>query len=97
MLASMAGAGAFAVTLMACYGAMPSHNAYPSQPDCADADGDGSCAPQDCNDADREIYPGAADGDGDAIDQNCDGVDGWRDPGTVAEPAVDAGAAPPTP
>jgi hypothetical protein len=95
VLATMAGAGAFAMTLMACYGVMP-REGYPRQPDCTDADADGACVPQDCNDADAVIYPGAADVDGDAIDSNCDGVDGWRDPATVAAPAQDARPAPTT-
>jgi hypothetical protein len=89
ILASMIGAGAMSVTLMACYGAMPHHYDHPGTA-CggagADSDGDGACTPQDCNDADPATYPGAADPDLDQIDQNCDGVDGWRDPGTVAAP-----------
>ena len=76
----------FAVTMSACYGVAPRYAEGPQQPDCTDADGDGSCAPQDCNDADATVVPGAADTDGDAIDQNCDGVDGWRDPAEVATP-----------
>ena len=95
VLVSMIGAGAMSVTLMACYGAMPHHGEY-AQNQCGtgyghdqgggDADNDGACAPQDCNDADPATYPGAADPDLDQIDQNCDGVDGWRDPGAVAAP-----------
>jgi hypothetical protein len=85
-LGALLGAGALSMTLMACYGAMPHHGEYANDPGCSDADHDGSCAPQDCNDADAATYPGAADPDLDQIDQNCDGVDGWRDPGTVAEP-----------
>ena len=93
VLASMIGAAATSVTLMACYGAMPRHGEY-AQNACGgsyhdgtgDQDGDGACAPQDCNDADPATYPGASDPDLDQIDQNCDGVDGWRDPGAVAAP-----------
>lgn len=94
-LASVLGAGAMSVTLMACYGAMPHHmdrpgyacgDGYGHDQGGGDADGDGACAPQDCNDADPATYPGAADPDLDQIDQNCDGVDGWRDPGAVAAP-----------
>ncbi len=86
-LASMIGGGAFAITLMACYGAMPRHGEYADGRDCqSDADQDGSCAPQDCNDGDPLVFPGTQDPDLDGIDQNCDGVDGWRDPATVAEP-----------
>lgn len=79
------------MTLMACYGAMPSRGEYPGEPACADGDGDGVCVPQDCNDADPAAFPGAEDADGDGLDQNCDGTDGWRDPGEVAAPAPDAG------
>ena len=90
-LATMLGAGAMSVTLMACYGAMPRHGEYADGTACgsggeADRDGDGACTPQDCNDADPATFPGASDPDLDDIDQNCDGVDGWRDPGTVAAP-----------
>lgn len=80
-LAAGAGAGAFMMTLMACYGR--SH-----QPACtgSNADGDGSCLPDDCNDGDPAVHPGAQDPEQDGIDQNCDGVDGWRDPAAVVEP-----------
>lgn len=80
----IAAAGAW-LTLMACYGAMPYPHDY-AQQGCADGDGDGACAEQDCNDGERSVYPGAADPDLDGVDQNCDGVDGWRDPATVAAP-----------
>jgi Ca2+-binding RTX toxin-like protein len=40
-----------------------------------DADGDGSVAGFDCNDADAAISPAASDVPGDGIDQNCDGFD----------------------
>jgi len=108
-LASLIGGGAVAITLMACYGAMPHHANDPGAVGCyheyggGDGDGDGHCAPQDCNDTNAMVFPGAEDPDLDSIDQNCDGVDGWRDPGAVATPppadVVDAGPAPvePTP
>ncbi len=89
MLGSLLGGGAFAMTLMACYGAMPHRMEGPDQ-SCydqgSDSDGDGSCAPQDCNDTNPAVFPGAEDPDLDSIDQNCDGVDGWRDPAEVATP-----------
>ena len=41
-----------------------------------DGDSDGYYTPDDCDDEDGSIYPGAADSYGDGVDQNCDGVDG---------------------
>lgn len=104
-IAGLLGAGAAAVTLMACYGAPPGYYRPDPHPGCEDADGDGSLvcpdhtrsAPIDCDDHDRMVYPGAADEDGNGIDENCDGVDGWADPNAVAAPAPDAAPAPPTP
>ena len=48
-----------------------------SLPPPVDGDGDGFFAPQDCNDADAAINPGAADlPDPTLTDHNCDGIDG---------------------
>src|SRR5262245_19553911 len=86
-IARAAAGGAALITLMACYGVPASY--YRDHPGAApsagggaprtDGDGDGAFTPEDCNDADKTVYPGAADPDGDGVDQNCDGVDGWRD------------------
>lgn len=43
--------------------------------DCLDNDGDHFCLPEDCDDNDPSIYPGAPEIPGDGIDQNCDGMD----------------------
>jgi len=41
--------------------------------DCLDADNDGSCAADDCNDNDAATRPGAVEACGDNVDNNCDG------------------------
>ncbi|MFT5583959.1 MAG: hypothetical protein ACI9VR_001543 [Cognaticolwellia sp.] len=41
-----------------------------------DGDSDGFYTPDDCDDGDNSIYPGAPDSYGDGLDQDCDGVDG---------------------
>jgi len=41
---------------------------------CTDADGDGFCLPQDCDDADPSVSPGSAELCGDGIDNDCDGM-----------------------
>lgn len=85
---------AFAITLMACYGAPPCEGSE-------DADGDGypnnDCVETvDCDDDDAAIYPGADDPEGDGIDQNCDGIDGIASDGGVGDGGTsddgDAGA-----
>jgi hypothetical protein len=93
VLATMLGSAACAVTLMACYGVAPRHANY-ADPHCEDLDRDGACAPQDCDDGDPTVFPGAEDPDLDGVDQNCDGVDGWRDPAAIAVPPPDPAGAP---
>ncbi len=90
-LLNVAGGGAVAMTLMACYGGAPRDYAPvaptntnactdPSQ----DLDKDGYCG-DDCDEMNAAIHPGAADTSEDGIDQNCDGVDGV--PSSTAAPS----------
>lgn len=84
----VAGGGAIAFTLMACYGAPPAGwqgvraPADTASGDCAspgeDLDQDGWCD-SDCDEVDPDTFPGASDPEGDGLDQNCDGVDGQAD------------------
>jgi hypothetical protein len=80
----LAGSSAFALTLMACYGAPP------CEPE-DDGDGDGYCL-DDCDDTNADIYPGADDPLGDDIDQNCDTVDGIYEEETDGGSSEDGGA-----
>jgi hypothetical protein len=91
-LLNAAGGGAVALTLMACYGGGPRpydiEPAAPPQPtSCSqpgdDLDHDGYCSPEDCDEVNASVHPGASDDPGDGIDMNCDGVDGM-----AAEPAT---------
>jgi hypothetical protein len=91
-------AGGALVTLMACYGMVARPGMYADSNCVSDGDHDTVCAPQDCDDARPDVYPGAADPDQDGIDQNCDGVDGWRDRAEVAvDPPAPQSITPPAP
>ena len=78
-LLDVAGGGAIALTLAACYGAPPGYYAnHPHDTGCdpsRDVDGDGYCH-DDCDQADASIHPAATDPPGDGLDQDCDGADG---------------------
>ncbi len=90
-LLNLAGGGAVAMTLMACYGMAPHMREPPKPQPCGptgDRDGDGSCAPADCNDDDAKVSPTANDPKGDGIDQNCDGVDGVASAANTPDPSV---------
>jgi hypothetical protein len=85
-LLNVAGGGAVAVTLMACYGGGPMRAPQPpvdqvNAPTCSDpskdVDGDNYCE-NDCDEVNKDIHPGALDPEGDGIDQNCDGADGIK-------------------
>src|SRR5688500_7261982 len=59
-LGTAAGCGVMAMSLMACYGAPMNRPMVqePMPPACGeDRDGDGACAPADCDDDDASIYP----------------------------------------
>ena len=80
---TVVGTGAMMFTLMACYGGGPRFFC-----DEVDKDKDGYVTCQqgstyeldparvDCNDNDKNTYPGAPDVLGDGLDTNCDGKDG---------------------
>ncbi|MBX3274996.1 MAG: peptidoglycan DD-metalloendopeptidase family protein [Sandaracinaceae bacterium] len=57
-----------------------------------DADGDGSPADEDCDDADPGRFPGNPEVCGDGIDQDCDGADLPCAPLDAGVPALDGGA-----
>lgn len=93
-LLELAGGGAVALTLSACYGMAPRDIPIerPSTTACdpiRDVDGDGYCD-DDCDQASAEIHPGANDPPGDALDQDCDGSDGTASDAVMAAPATDA-------
>ena len=43
---------------------------------CTDADGDGVCAPADCDDTRADVSPGAVEVCRDGVDNDCDGLPG---------------------
>ncbi len=88
--ATFAGGVAVSSTLAACYGgpcampedpeckipeAVPTCQMVSISPLVDDADGDGYCKAQDCNENDKTINAAAVDVPRDGIDQNCDGKD----------------------
>jgi len=94
-LLNAAGGGAVALTLMACYGGAPQHYMVePVEPppggqcngEADDLDRDGYCAPEDCDEVNADIHPGAHDPAGDGVDQDCDGADGIADQAFAEEP-----------
>jgi hypothetical protein len=89
-VATLAGGLAMSTTLSACYGApcaqdddpycpdkdyVPTCSMVSAQPQTDDADGDGYCRLQDCNENDKAVNASARDIPNDGIDQNCDGKD----------------------
>ena len=66
-----------ALLLAACAGPAPIPADTDTDTGPADADGDGVYTPDDCDDADAAVFPGAPeDPPGDGVDADCDGPDG---------------------
>ena len=93
----VAGGGAVAMTLMACYGMPPGYfppNNLPADTDCTDPgediDGDGYCKQLDCDETNAAVFPGAEEIAGDGLDSDCDGSD---DPAEAQTPMpIDSGS-----
>lgn len=78
---ALAGGSVFAMTLTACYGAIaePIYDDTGTRgdtPACTDEDLDSYCTPDDCDDTDAAVNPGATDTAGDEVDSDCGGTDG---------------------
>lgn len=93
-LAAVAGGGAMAMTLSACYGAPCVGRSCGSSTTCSDPsldiDGDGFCAELDCDEEDPSVHWSAMDATGDGKDNDCDGSDSMSTTGI--RPTRDAGA-----
>jgi len=59
--------------------------------DNSDLDGDGFSVAEDCDDNDKNIFPGAGDTVGDGVDNNCDSVDGVDSDGDGAASEASGG------
>lgn len=62
------------IVLMACYGAPPydMKDTDTGLPDSSDIDGDGILSPEDCDDTNAAVHPGAVEDCKDLIDNDCD-------------------------